>query len=214
MKSEKKSFEQRFHAVIWLMGIFLLDNLCQSLAYSLPYPFLQGVGLLLTTVLILFIARRMHLFSSFHQYNWSKSLGVIVGGFFLTKLLTTLGNIILVMEMGVGAETANQAAIESWQVPAAVLFLDVVVHAPIVEELLFRRLLQGGVFADKSIAGLLISSILFAFLHTPTNWGSWVIYGGMGLSWGLVYFWSQKVEYAIAVHLINNLIGFIVMIYS
>lgn len=170
------------------------------------------MGLVVCLISLCFLANKWRLFSPFREHDWKKALLVIVVGVLVTKVLTSIGGYVLLMEKGPEAETANQAALEGLPISSLVLFIDVVLLAPLAEEIFFRELIQGGMFKKGSIYGLVFASLLFGAFHGPTDLGSWIIYGGMGLSWGLVYMWGQKVEYAISVHMIHNLIGFLFML--
>ena len=57
---------------------------------------------------------------------------------------------------------------------------------PIFEEGIFR-VGDSSVFQASFKIGILVSSILFALVHTPTDIGSFVIYWGMGLALSWVY---------------------------
>jgi membrane protease YdiL (CAAX protease family) len=46
----------------------------------------------------------------------------------------------------------------------------------------------------------------------PTDLGSWILYGGMGLVLALVYQKTKKLEYSIAVHALNNFLGVLSLI--
>ena len=85
------------------------------------------------------------------------------------------------------------------------------IAAPIVEETVMRGLILGRLF-NNSYLGVILSSLLFGLLHIPTNIGSWIIYGGMGLVLAVVYHKTQKLEYTIAIHFINNALGVLFMI--
>ena len=81
-----------------------------------------------------------------------------------------------------------------------------------LEELFCRGIVMGKVFGKDSIVGLLRWSFLFGLIHVPTNFGSWIIYSGMGLVLGLAYQISVKYTNALILHSLNNFIGFLFML--
>lgn len=100
--------------------------------------------------------------------------------------------------------------------PVALLILAVGL-APAYEELLFRRVLFGRLWAaGRPWLGLALSSAAFALLHEPPGlsashgWSMlllWAVYGFMSLCFGWVYYRSGSLWAAYAAHAINNLIA-------
>ncbi len=82
----------------------------------------------------------------------------------------------------------------------------IVFSSPIVEELCFRGFFIGYLFKNKPILGLLLSSTIFALLHIPDNFGQFLLYCSKGLTFGYVYIASNRLEYAIGIHMLNNLL--------
>lgn len=119
---------------------------------------------------------------------------------------------LLIEQMG-QVTTANQQLIEqiTTQLPVGLTFLAVVIGAPLGEELVCRGLFPD-VFSGPFLpVGYLVGTLIFALAHSPTNLGSWVIYGGMGLVLAAVRYISNRLEYAILAHGLNNLIAFVLM---
>ncbi|HEP1820295.1 TPA: CPBP family intramembrane metalloprotease, partial [Streptococcus suis] len=46
--------------------------------------------------------------------------------------------------------------------------------------------------------------LVFAFLHGPTDLGSWIIYASPGFLLAYLYYKTDYLIYPIAVHFINN----------
>ncbi|EHI69150.1 CPBP family intramembrane glutamic endopeptidase [Streptococcus ictaluri] len=127
-------------------------------------------------------------------------------------VIKMIGGIILIIEKGPNASTANQTILEEAGLHPLLLLVLVVVLAPIMEEIVFRGLLFGKLFGPKSIIGLFLSSFLFGLFHGPTDIGSWVIYGGMGLMLGFVYYRTEKLSYTMSIHFLNNAIAAIFLL--
>ncbi|KRL53871.1 hypothetical protein FD35_GL000838 [Furfurilactobacillus rossiae DSM 15814] len=87
-----------------------------------------------------------------------------------------------------------------------------VVLAPIIEELIFRRLFfvfffKGMVNPWKRVLGIVVNGLFFASLHTSLlSPGMWV-YAVMGMIFATTYVTTKNVKYSIALHFLNNLIS-------
>lgn len=131
----------------------------------------------------------------------------------VSYVLFNIGGTILEIIMG-GGELVNQEAVEALVVdtPLWMLFILIVIAAPIAEEWLFR----GVIFFRKdhneiSWTTVIITSILFGLIHIPTTVVAAYTYIGMGVLFGYAAKRTKSVEAAIFFHFFNNLIGFIVL---
>jgi len=59
---------------------------------------------------------------------------------------------------------------------------------------------------------LLVTSIIFALVHFPGTPQQFLVYGSLGLSLGLAYINKGGLAYSIALHALNNLIGFLMIL--
>lgn len=131
----------------------------------------------------------------------------------LSYVLYTLGSMIVAHFFG-ATEAVNQLAVESLfdYIPAGVMFLMIVVVAPIAEELLFRGIiLFPGNRLETSWTRTIISALLFGLVHGPTDVYSFYTYVGMGFIFSYAAKKTQTVEAAMVYHFLNNLLGFIVI---
>ena len=94
-----------------------------------------------------------------------------------------------------------------------ILFLSLVIFAPISEELIFRYTIFG--FSKNKVIGSVVSSVLFSLAHVlyDFNISSFFIYFSMGLLLSYIYIKTKSVEGSIFAHFINNLISFIQLIF-
>jgi membrane protease YdiL (CAAX protease family) len=129
-------------------------------------------------------------------------------------VLFNIGGSVLEYIVGDG-QLVNQEAIEAMatDTPIWMLFITIVIAAPLVEEWLFR----GIIFFrkehnDVSWLTLIITSVLFGLVHVPTSIVAVYTYVGMGLLFGYAAKRTRSVEAAIFFHFINNFIGFLVLI--
>lgn len=140
--------------------------------------------------------------------------------FFLLKyipssyILYMIGSGIVAYFFGV-SEAANQIAVESLfdDIPIWVMFIMIVVVAPVVEELLFRGLfLFPGDRLNTTWVRLLISAVLFGLIHGPSDVYTAYTYIGMGFIFAYASKRTQTVEAAIIYHVLNNLLGFLAIL--
>ncbi|AND80258.1 CPBP family intramembrane glutamic endopeptidase [Streptococcus pantholopis] len=153
------------------------------------------------------LGKHLNIISSQAVLRQWRSWKITIIGLLILFSVQIVGGIVLTIENG-GNSTANQSALEELSANPLLLFTIIVIVAPIVEEIVFRGLLLNKTF-HFSYVGIIVSSFLFGLLHFPTNFGSWIIYGGMGLVLGLVYKRTGKIEHAFMIHFLNNLIGII-----
>jgi membrane protease YdiL (CAAX protease family) len=97
--------------------------------------------------------------------------------------------------------------------PSLLIFLMIVIAAPILEELIFRGIILDGQLNNKSpITAILISSILFAFVHlNPWQFVSALFLGALS---GWVYYKTKSISLSIIIHATNNFAGFLIMFIS
>ena len=115
--------------------------------------------------------------------------------------------------------SANQnAAVELIQQQPAFAFLYMVIFAPILEELLTRGFLAKFLFPDQnSLAKILlyltVSASFFSLLHMPGNLVQFLVYFILGAIFGLGYLTKKDLRYSIGLHLANNLIAFLLLVF-
>lgn len=135
---------------------------------------------------------------------------VVLLGLVIIFCVGILGDFLLRLE---GLETtSNQQSVEEivQAIPKGLILIFAGVIEPIFEEGIFRVGIQA-FFKPASKIGILVSSILFALVHTPTDIGSFVIYWGMGLALSWVYLRTGRFEAAVLTHFIWNVIGILML---
>lgn len=134
----------------------------------------------------------------------------LVCGFVLRIILS-----IILMKIFPIVQSDNQATLEAMFKVAnpAVMFLLVVVSAPIVEELVFRQAIIGNLSNKVNVHLLtLVSAVLFIFAHTGTDISSATMYVGITVPIIVLYrYFNNNVVAAIAMHALSNLVAFGVM---
>lgn len=197
------------------------------LSFIMVYSFIQGVGLaamimgapeyvfvpiyVLLAGIYTFVTYKWYQTgtvtiekTAFNKYIWLPALVwflVIIAQFFLP-------NDPSVNQQMVEELTHNQPLFS---------FFMVVVFAPLTEELTFRGMLARYVFPQQNNVKqtalfLLVSSIIFALVHFPGTPLQFLVYASLGFSLGLAYISKGGLAYSIALHALNNLIAFLMIV--
>ena len=197
------------------------------LSFLMIYSFIQGIALIalgagvpIYGVLPLYIL--LAGVYCFFVYKWYKMSPVTIGttGFnryiWLPALVWFL--VIVAENFLPNDPSANQQIITELALrqPIFAFFL-IVVFAPLTEELIFRGMLACFLFprqdnVKQTTLFLLVTSIIFALVHFPGTPQQFLVYGSLGLSLGLAYVSKGGLAYSIALHALNNLIGFLMIL--
>lgn len=149
--------------------------------------------------------------------TWGWVALTALGVFALSATVTTLGKF-----SGIEPEPTNQEPIKQ-ALAASPWFvgLFVVMIAPMYEELLFRRVLFGRLWAaGKPVLGMWLSGIAFAMMHEPPGMTGnplsatlllWVVYACMGVAFAWVYRRTGTLWASIAAHALNNALALLVL---
>lgn len=89
--------------------------------------------------------------------------------------------------------------------PKLLIFLVVAISGPILEELAARGMIMGYLFNNQKKIGFVVSLVLFIACHHPSSVGQIIAYSGPALALCYIYYSSERVEYSIAYHMLNNL---------
>ena len=197
------------------------------LSFLIVYSFIQGVGL---AALIMgapdYVAVPVYVILAgiftFFTYKWYKTGTVTIEKTALNKYIwlpALVWALVIVVENFLPNDPSfNQQAVDKLaQDQPLFTFFMAVVFAPLTEELTFRGMLARYVFPQQdnikqTALFLLVTSIIFALVHFPGTPQQFLVYGSLGLSLGLAYISKGGLAYSIALHALNNLIGFLMIL--
>ncbi len=157
------------------------------------------------------LAERTHARAALKKAStWYMAVATGVGLFVASSAL-----LLMLSYFGQTVEPSNLALLEVLKARhPLLLWLILVVLAPFSEELLFRRVLFGRLWAaGRPLAGMWISSLLFALMHeipgsTASPWPQalllFAFYTLMGMAFAQVYRRSGTLWAAIIAHAVNN----------
>ena len=197
------------------------------LSFIMVYSFIQGVGLeAMRMGASEYVAVPIYVLLAgiftFVTYKWYKTGTVTIEKTVLNKYIW-LPALVLVLVIVVQFFLPNDPSVNQQTAEAMTLsqplfsFFLIVVFAPLTEELIFRGMLARYVFPQQenmkqTVLFLLVTSIIFAFIHNPGTPQQFLMYGSLGLSLGLAYISKGGLAYSIALHALNNLIGFLMIL--
>ena len=197
------------------------------LSFIMVYSFIQGVGL---AALMMgapdYVAVPVYVLLAgiftFVTYKWYKTGTVTIEKTALNKYIwlpALVWVLVIVAENFLPNDpSVNQKMVEelTHNQPLFSFFM-VVVFAPLTEELTFRGMLARFVFPQQdnikqTALFLLVSSLIFALVHFPGTPLQFLVYASLGFSMGLAYISKGGLAYSIALHALNNLIAFLMIV--
>jgi len=140
------------------------------------------------------------------------SIGASVGWGFLGFFMVLFGqSIAAVIEgaLGIDPGSENTASFVKIAAAAPVAILSIAIFAPILEELIFRRVIFGSLVQKSNffIAGL-VSAIVFAIIHF--DFTHILLYAVSGFIFAFLYYKTRRIMTSIISHMLLN--GFVVLV--
>ncbi|HEM4266628.1 TPA: CPBP family intramembrane metalloprotease [Streptococcus suis] len=209
-----ETFSQRLEWIcrkIWiLLQVFLLllleliPTFILQKSTSPVAQWIAGLSSIGIMVFMCWLAERKGLAIWDRKFLTWKGLGLVALTVLFTSLSTVLGHTIMDLQ-GI-EDTANQIGIDKLlrMIPFGLAFVRIACQAAISEEIIVRGYLFKKLFEKHKILGIVVSGLIFAFLHGPTDLGSWIIYASPGFLLAYLYYKTDYLIYPIAVHFINN----------
>ncbi|WP_278926685.1 CPBP family intramembrane glutamic endopeptidase [Staphylococcus auricularis] len=150
-----------------------------------------------------------------------KDVGFIILFFVILRVIavvgTSLNNILSGNKTSGNDDAIYQLANYTDSIlPFLTLILSISIVAPILEEITFRGLITSKLFKyGRMWLPLIVSSIIFGFLHAPTELVPLLMYSSMGAIFYLAYARRHSILDSILVHFLNNLLPalFLLLIY-
>ena len=182
--------------------ILSMDNK-QSLLNTLIVIAVYG----LIISLFLYVAKKENLLTFDFSFFNGSSVKLLVLSYFVSFAIGILAAIVMQLE-GAPLIPQNQE-----RVTEITSVISIVIGAPIMEEIIFRGLIPKKLFAQHQVVGYVVGAILFGFFHSPTNIGSFILYGGMGAVFAYVAYKTDRLEMSILAHMLRNGIAVVLMLF-
>ncbi|HFI0106701.1 TPA: lysostaphin resistance A-like protein [Streptococcus suis] len=218
-----KTFSQRLKWLgrkLWLLvrvlGLLVLAVIPDLILDNSVSQIAQWAAGLVSLVLIVFMywrAEKNGLAIWDRKILTWKGFGLVALTFSVAYLSKKLGYFIMDLQ-GI-EDTANQLDIETIleKIPAWLAFINFACLPAISEEIIVRGYLFKKLFEKYKMLGIVVSGLIFALLHGPTDLGSWVLYSLPGFLYGYLYYKTDYLIYPMAVHFINNAWAFLAYYY-
>ena len=208
------------YLIILPLVLTKITLLLDPYAITFPPNVLLG-GYLVYLILMIYFSRKQLIMG---WYHFTKHLKKSVFLIFKSMGLILVVNFALSLLVSIIFHTngsMNQQSIESQShlYPSLLMFVTCV-FAPIVEECVFRgSLLEYFQFRNWNKSGLILSSLLFGFIHVmDTLWiggiselGYWFVYMMIGMVLGRSYQRSHSLIVCILIHAFNNFFACILL---
>lgn len=230
MQDVKKVFSRIgfAYALYWIVAIFAQTMLMVALLFwfmltpELTQEFQTGVTLILSTIsmyifgfpVFWLVIREIPVLQKPREQKWS--LWSLITSFIISMGILYIGNIIgAVLMYAVGAITGNftpNALTEMINtIHPGIIFFMMVIAAPIMEELMFRKMLLDRIFPYGEEASILISGLIFALAHG--NFYQFFYAFALGAIFAYIYIKTGKIQYTIIFHMIINFCGSVLPIF-
>ncbi len=152
------------------------------------------------------------------KVNFKKSLSYIVIGivscYVLTAVVSTIYELLGITGTSDNQEVINDALFGNGKVP---MMISVILFAPFVEEILFRKLLFGTIeekFKLKPIVAIIASTLVFSLIHVSSGDNIIYIFQYLPLAFVITYSYyksNRNIFVPIGIHFLNNLISVLVV---
>lgn len=132
---------------------------------------------------------------------------IVLGGLVIILLLQLMG-----VALGAGHTSDNQEALNKlMRTSGKQIYAMLCLLAPICEELIYRgfffQVLQLKKGKFEKIVGVILSGLLFAFVHDPNFDVFFISYFLMGAVLAGLYAWTENLTISMTVHALNNIIA-------
>lgn len=148
------------------------------------------------------------------EYNESKSRFLLkksmvscicmILGFVLVKSVI-ISNWILYLHIVPSKNIFNTYMQNATIINTIVISIQVIIIGPIIEELIFRKILLGKLlekFSNRPIKAIVYSALIFGIVHLNIIQGVAAFGGGIIL--GLIYYYTKSIKATIFTHILNN----------
>lgn len=145
-----------------------------------------------------------------NQYDFSLSSIKIMALVSISLIAIQIGIVSPIGKLLPMPESMQKIFIEFANQNGVFSFITIVIAAPLIEELIFRGIILNGLLQRYSpVKSIVLSSILFGIVHlNPWQFVSAFIIGAFS---GWVYYRTKKLSLSILIHLVNNLVAFVIM---
>lgn len=209
-------FKSLLH-IIAFIALFIVEQIPLSLlvvtkkelgasyeSYMKMAPYLSIILMIVAGVILYLVFKKAQKFPT--QKFTSKTWLTIVAGVILS-IIINLATIPFMRDQNVNVDALQTVGQNS----KFILIISAVIVSPILEEILFRGILMNWFFANTPVVSIVISGVVFGFIHAPISSGTDWVYALskilMGLLLAIVYYRTKNIKADITVHFLNNFLA-------
>lgn len=165
------------------------------------------IALLIFAVIFVYLGRKMQLWTheGYSDLGETKPLATSIGIAVAIAVASRIFVMVVTLMSNAGT-TANDQGIQTIAQSSSIylLVLAVTLVAPLVEEIIFRGVVFKLFFRERPQFAMILSTVIFAAAHTPTDLYSALMYGTLGLSFSFIYYYTRRIEMSMLAHFLNN----------
>lgn len=208
-----------------VLGMFLLSQVGTTLiTFSLTSKIMTKNTPFITSIIILIlianiaimvkIAKKLNILQFNFNFLTKTNVKWIIYIFLVARIAVIALSVLLEMQGQNNTKNDELLLMVFQSAPKIIIFLTIAIAAPILEEIVFRGCIMGLLLKNYPKTGLIVSSILFASLHSPTDLLTFIIYFILGFSLGFAYYKTNRLESSMSVHFLNNLPGAVYIMFA
>lgn len=197
-----------------IVGIDLLDHLHIGETAVERFAYWTIFSFTLAFIIILFLLRNDRKNERTllgEPLSVAASIGWAISGIFLALFAQLLAANIEIKLFGVEAGSENTQMIINLIKVTPLLIIVTSIIGPILEEIIFRKILFGAIYKKTNfIIAALISSLLFSLLHGELE--HLLLYGAMGFTFAFLYVKTKRIIVPIFAHVAMNTMVVIIQV--
>lgn len=169
---------------------------------------------ILAAPLIIYMTTRNKKFWNIFKTGKKASIGKTILWGFLGLFMAMAGQMlaaIIEMALGVMPGSENTALLGEVARMSPIVIFSIVIFAPLFEEIIFRRVLFGGIYTKTNFwVAALISAFLFSVVHGELN--HTILYMAPGLVFAFLYYHTKSIFAPMISHFLMNSFAVIVQL--
>lgn len=191
----------------FILGVLLGTYRLSDQGNSVPGQVALCAFSMFSVFLLLILLSKIGVFTFDFKFLTKRNLVMIFLSLFLGIAAYFIA-IYFVQKQGIKMEeTSVASAVVMLKVPTS--FFIFAICTPIMEEVAFRGGIMGLIFQNHKILGVIVSSLIFAACHFPTNIYIWIYQIFSSFLLGLSYAKTDQLGVPIAIHILNNASSYI-----
>ena len=194
--------------ILALLGLYprITKNIYYQWAISLGPLYLFGIP-----SAYLFMRKIRPISPKKHKMDVGEILLFFLIGRFFTFVGSYISNVLLSLaekffERGIANDTGDLIT----ETPTWLVFVTAVVLGPIIEEIVYRKLIIDRLYVHGEMVAILFSSVVFSLVHGNLFQVFYAFLNGCIL--GLIYTRTGRLRYTIALHMSTNFLGTIAVL--